>query len=64
MESVASEQQDRALKVPGRRLESPSVPLGAIGLPGTGTAVVWYDPTKQGIDKLNGVLLKLTFRFK
>jgi hypothetical protein len=63
MESVASEQQDKALKIPGKRLESPSVPLGVIGLPGTGTAVIWYDPEKKGADKLNGVLLKLTFTF-
>jgi len=62
MESIASEQQDKALKIPGKRLESPSVPLGFIGLPGTGTAVIWYDPDKQGVDKLNGVLLKLTFK--
>ena len=62
MESIASEQQDKALKIPGKRLESPSVPLGAIGLPGTGTAVIWYDPDKHGVDKLNGVLLKLTFK--
>jgi hypothetical protein len=64
MEAVASEQQDKVWKIPGKRLESPSVPLGTIGLPGTGTAVIWYDPTKQGIDKLNGVLVKLTFVFK
>jgi hypothetical protein len=64
MESIASEQQDKALKVPGKRVESPSVPLGVIGLPATGTAVIWYDPTKPGVEKLNGVLLKLTFRFK
>ena len=64
MESVASEQQDKALKIPGKRFETPSVPLGAIGLPGTGTAVFWYDPDKKGIDKVNGVLLKLTFKFK
>ena len=52
------------MKIPGERLESSSVPLGAIGLPATGTAVIWYDPDKQGVDKLNGVLLKLTFHFK
>ena len=39
MESVASEQQDKVWKIPGKRIESPSVPLGFIGLPGTGTAV-------------------------
>jgi hypothetical protein len=61
MESIASEQQDKALKIPGKRLESPSVPLGFIGLPGTGTAVIWYDTDKQGMEKLNGVLIKLTF---
>ncbi len=22
--------------------------------------MIWYDPDKQGVDKLNGVLLKLT----
>jgi hypothetical protein len=64
MESIASEQQDRSLRIPGKRVESPSVPLGAIGLPGTGTAVIWYDPDKEGIAKVNGVLLKLTFTFK
>lgn len=64
MESIASEQQDKALRIPGKRLESPSVPLGAIGLPGKGTAVIWYDPNKKGVDSLNGVLLKLTFDFK
>lgn len=64
MESIASEQQDKSLKIPGKRLESPAVPLGFIGLDGKGTAVIWYDPEKQGADKLNGVLLKLTFTFK
>ena len=64
MESIASEQQDRAWGFPGKRLESPSVPLGAIGLPGTGTAVIWYDPSKEGVQKLNAVLLKFTFQFK
>lgn len=64
MESIASEQQDRALKIPGKRLESPTFPLGVIGLPGRGTAVIWYDPDKQGVEKLNGVLLKLTFDLK
>lgn len=64
MESIASEQQDKALKIPGKRLESPTFPLGVIGLPGTGTAVIWYDPEKEGVAKLNGVLLKLTFTFK
>lgn len=64
MESIASEQQDKVLKIPGKRFESPSVPLGAIGLPGTGTAVFWYDPDKKGVDKVNGVLIKLTFKFK
>jgi hypothetical protein len=64
MESIASEQQDKSLKIPGKRLESPSFPLGVIGLPGTGTAVIWYDTDKEGASKLNGVLLKLTFKFK
>ncbi len=63
MESIASEQQDKALKIPGKRFETPKVPLGAIGLPGTGTAVFWYDPDKKGVDKVNGVLIKLTFEF-
>ena len=31
---------------------------------GTGTAVIWYDKDKQGVDKLNGFLLKLTFTFQ
>ncbi|WP_406694476.1 hypothetical protein V5E97_25720 [Singulisphaera sp. Ch08] len=64
MESIASEQQDKSLRIPGKRFESPSVPLGLIGLDGKGSAVIWYDPEKQGVDKLNGVLLKLTFNFK
>jgi hypothetical protein len=63
MESIASEQQDKALKIPGKRLESPSFPLGVVGLPGTGTAVIWHDTDKHGNKKLNGVLLKLTFTF-
>src|SRR3954454_13809169 len=61
MESLASEQQDKLLKTPGTRFETPSVPLGFIGLPGTGTAVIWYDPANSGIDKVKGVLLKFTF---
>ncbi|MDG3007012.1 hypothetical protein [Paludisphaera mucosa] len=64
MESIASEQQDKALKIPGTRLESPTFPLGVVGLPGTGTAVIWYDKDAEGKTKLNGVLLKLTFTFK
>jgi len=64
MESIASEQQDRALKIPGTRLESPRFPLGAVGLPGTGTAVIWYEKDDQGKARLNGVLLKLTFEFR
>lgn len=64
MESIASEQQDKALRIPGKRLESPSVPLGAIGLSGTGTVVIWYDAEKEGMAKLNGALIKLTFKFK
>lgn len=63
MESIASEQQDKTWKIPGKRLESPTFPLGVIGLPGTGTAVIWYDKEKQGADKLNGFLLKLNFTF-
>lgn len=64
MQSVASQQQDLAWNIPGKRFESPAVPLplGFIGLPpATGTAVFWYDPQKPGADKLNGVLFKLTF---
>jgi hypothetical protein len=61
MESIASEQQDKIWKIPGKRLESPSFPLGVIGLPGTGTAVIWYDSETKGDVKLNGFLLKLTF---
>jgi hypothetical protein len=64
MESIASEQQDKVLKIPGKRLESPSMPLGAIGLPGTGTVVIWHDTDRDGNRKLNGLLLKLTFTFK
>ncbi len=63
MESVASEQQDKSLRIPGIRLESPTFPLGAVGLPGTGTAVIWYDKDPEGKTKLNGVLLKLSFTF-
>ncbi len=36
MEESIAEQQDKALKIPGKRLESPTFPLGVIGLPGTG----------------------------
>lgn len=64
MESIASEQQDKIWKIPGKRLESPSFPLGAIGLPGTGTVVIWHDKDADGNRKLNGVLLKLNFTFK
>ena len=64
MESVASEQQDKVLKIPGKRMETPPVPLGAVGIPGSGTVVFWYDPDKDGFAKLNGVLVKLTFKFK
>src|SRR3954452_7172261 len=64
MESIASEQQDKIWKIPGKRLESPSVPLGFIGLHGTGTAVIWYDPDKKGTDRLNGVMPKVNFHFK
>jgi len=58
--------RDKALKIPGQAARiPPSVPPG-IHRParGRGTAVIWYDPDKQGVDKLNGVLLKLTFKFK
>jgi hypothetical protein len=64
MESIASEQQDKSLRIPGKRLESPGFPLGVIGLPGTGTAVIWHDTDPNGNRRLNGVLLKLTFTFK
>ena len=64
MESIASEQQDKSLMIPGKRFESPKFPLGVIGLDGTGTVVFWYDSEKQGAEKLNGVLLKLTLTWK
>ncbi|MHC5541885.1 hypothetical protein ACYOEI_27005 [Singulisphaera rosea] len=66
MLSIASAQQDLVWNIPGKRFESPAVPvpLGLIGLPpATGTAVFWYDMDKPGVDKLNGVLFKLTFKF-
>jgi hypothetical protein len=61
MRTVASEQQDKKLGIPGQRIESPSFGLGFIGLKGEGTVVLWRDPSKEGIDQLNGVLSKFTF---
>jgi hypothetical protein len=50
MASIAGELQDKSLKIPGKRFEPPSVPLGFIGPEGKGSSVIWCDPERQGVD--------------
>jgi hypothetical protein len=60
MEDLASEQQDKKLGIPGNRFASPSFGLGFIGLPGQGSVVIWRDPSKDGIQQLNGFMVRIT----
>lgn len=62
-EDVAGERMDKAWNIPGKRTASPWVPLGVIGLPGKGSAVIWHDKDEDGNRRLNGVLLKFQYTF-
>jgi hypothetical protein len=60
MQDLSGAQMDKSLGIPGQRLALPSFGLGVFHLPGEGSVVLWRDPNKQGLEQLNGVMVRFT----